>query len=252
MMLLLHRHLTIGIYALLLTISATAFSPAFTSPQGLAFPTSSALASTKPQKKKGYEPKWKKKQTLADANGGGPASFQEAGLKGTIPVVFKQGNETRATVALPGQPLRDVATQANQFIKYGCGKGLCGACTVHLDGALVTPAFVDAHAHITDTGLAMRGVDLSTARSGRDVLAAVEGAARSGMPVLGHGWDIRSRPFQRRARRVRRARAPSQTAAALRYVRHDAQVAAADGWYGTPRGSQYIARAPETQEQQKA
>ena len=64
-----------------------------------------------------------------------------------------------------------------------------GVRTVDLGGALVTPAFVDAHAHLTDTGLAMRGVDVSTARSARDVLAAVEGAARSGMPVLGHGWD---------------------------------------------------------------
>ncbi len=66
-----------------------------------------------------------------------------------------------------------------------------GVRTVHLDGALVTPAFVDAHAHLTDTGLAMRGVDLSAARGAHDVLLAVEAAARAhpGSPVLGHGWD---------------------------------------------------------------
>jgi predicted amidohydrolase YtcJ len=66
-----------------------------------------------------------------------------------------------------------------------------GVRTVHLDGALVTPAFVDAHVHLSDTGLAMRGVDLSNARSAGDVLVAVEQAARShpGLPVLGHGWD---------------------------------------------------------------
>jgi predicted amidohydrolase YtcJ len=66
-----------------------------------------------------------------------------------------------------------------------------GVRTVHLDGALVTPTFVDAHAHLTDTGLAMRGVDLSGARGAHDVLVAVEAAARAhpGSPVLGHGWD---------------------------------------------------------------
>ena len=37
---------------------------------------------------------------------------------------------------------------------------------VDLDGALVTPAFVDAHVHATDTGLALRGLDLSAAAVG--------------------------------------------------------------------------------------
>src|SRR5690242_5678928 len=36
--------------------------------------------------------------------------------------------------------------------------------TVDLDGALLTPAFVDAHAHVTDTGLTLIALDLSTAR----------------------------------------------------------------------------------------
>ncbi len=37
--------------------------------------------------------------------------------------------------------------------------------TVDLGGALVTPAFVDAHLHATDTGLAFDGLDLSGVRS---------------------------------------------------------------------------------------
>jgi predicted amidohydrolase YtcJ len=67
---------------------------------------------------------------------------------------------------------------------------------VDLDGALVTPAFVDAHAHVTETGLALTGVDLSSARSLAEVLSRVEDAARrsSGRPVLGHGWDDRGWP----------------------------------------------------------
>ena len=34
---------------------------------------------------------------------------------------------------------------------------------VDLGGALVTPAFVDAHAHVTETGLALTGLDLTGA-----------------------------------------------------------------------------------------
>ncbi|MCM0676095.1 amidohydrolase [Micromonospora phytophila] len=63
---------------------------------------------------------------------------------------------------------------------------------VDLDGALVTPAFVDAHVHATDTGLALSGLDLSGVRSAGELLDAVAGFA-AGLPadavVLGHGWD---------------------------------------------------------------
>lgn len=96
-------------------------------------------ATVKPApKNKGYEPKWKKKETLADQNGG-IKDFKQIGLKGNVPVIFKQGNETRATVALAGQPLRDVATQADQFIKYGCGKGECGTCECLVNGQWIRP-----------------------------------------------------------------------------------------------------------------
>lgn len=63
---------------------------------------------------------------------------------------------------------------------------------VELGGALVTPAFVDAHVHATDTGLALSGLDLSGARSAGQVCDAVSAFA-AGLPadavVLGHGWD---------------------------------------------------------------
>ncbi|MER7457812.1 amidohydrolase family protein [Micromonospora sp. NPDC126480] len=63
---------------------------------------------------------------------------------------------------------------------------------VDLGGALVTPAFVDAHVHATDTGLALSGLDVSGVRSGRELLEAVAAFA-GGLPadgvVLGHGWD---------------------------------------------------------------
>lgn len=67
---------------------------------------------------------------------------------------------------------------------------------VDLQGALVAPGFVDSHVHVTETGLALESVDLSGARSARDVLGLVAAAAGAapladgadGM-VLGHGWD---------------------------------------------------------------
>jgi predicted amidohydrolase YtcJ len=64
---------------------------------------------------------------------------------------------------------------------------------VELNGALVTPAFVDAHVHVTETGLALDGVDVSDARSVAEILDRVEAASRRsrGRPVLGHGWDER-------------------------------------------------------------
>ncbi|MFF2215726.1 amidohydrolase [Streptomyces antibioticus] len=63
---------------------------------------------------------------------------------------------------------------------------------VDLDGALVTPAFTDAHVHATSTGLALTGLDLSTAPTLEAALALVRdfAAARPRDTVLlGHGWD---------------------------------------------------------------
>ncbi|MFF9897101.1 amidohydrolase [Streptomyces longispororuber] len=63
---------------------------------------------------------------------------------------------------------------------------------VHLDGALVTPAFTDAHVHTTGTGLTLTGLDLSGAGDLAEALALVRAYA-AGRPgdrvLLGHGWD---------------------------------------------------------------
>ncbi|MFR9796642.1 amidohydrolase [Streptomyces sp. MS06] len=63
---------------------------------------------------------------------------------------------------------------------------------VDLEGALVTPAFTDAHVHTTATGLALTGLDLSAAPTREAALALVRdfAAARPRDRVLlGHGWD---------------------------------------------------------------
>ncbi|WP_432485135.1 amidohydrolase [Kineococcus esterisolvens] len=63
---------------------------------------------------------------------------------------------------------------------------------VDLRGALVTPAFVDSHVHLTETGLRATGIDLARVRSAAELLAAVARAVRgrgSGDLVTGAGWD---------------------------------------------------------------
>jgi hypothetical protein len=72
---------------------------------------------------------------------------------------------------------------------------------VDLAGGLVTPAFVDAHVHSTDTGLTLDGLNLSAARSAEEVCAAVAAHAErlpADAVVLGHGWDDSTWPAGRR------------------------------------------------------
>ncbi|MEE1751479.1 amidohydrolase [Streptomyces sp. SP18CS02] len=71
---------------------------------------------------------------------------------------------------------------------------------IDLEGALVTPAFTDAHVHTTATGLALTGLDLSAARTLGEALALVRAhsAAHPGDRVLlGHGWDAARWPERR-------------------------------------------------------
>ncbi|MEV6975864.1 amidohydrolase [Kitasatospora sp. NPDC093806] len=64
---------------------------------------------------------------------------------------------------------------------------------VELDGALVTPAFVDAHVHATSAGLALTGLDLTGSPSlaaALDALTAfVAARPRPDGVLIGHGWD---------------------------------------------------------------
>jgi len=94
-----------------------------------------------------YEPQWKKKETLADKSGG--ISLDKVGIKGTINVVFKQGEETKNTLANVGDPIRDLASQTGQFIKYGCGKGECGSCEALCNGKWIRPCVAKVPADLT-------------------------------------------------------------------------------------------------------
>jgi hypothetical protein len=63
---------------------------------------------------------------------------------------------------------------------------------VDLHGAVVTAAFVDAHVHLTASGLLISGLDLRAVRSKEELIAAVAEASshlRPGEVLIGHGWD---------------------------------------------------------------
>jgi predicted amidohydrolase YtcJ len=64
--------------------------------------------------------------------------------------------------------------------------------TVDLEGALVTPAFVDSHVHLTGTGASLIGLHLAGLASASEVLERVATYAAS-LPsdaiVLAGGWD---------------------------------------------------------------
>ncbi|MGW4202003.1 amidohydrolase family protein, partial [Streptomyces sp. NPDC004726] len=71
---------------------------------------------------------------------------------------------------------------------------------VELDGALVTPAFTDAHVHTTSTGLALTGLDLSGARSLAEALVLVRehsAAHPADRVLIGGGWDAARWPERR-------------------------------------------------------
>src|SRR3954451_16058170 len=59
------------------------------------------------------------------------------------------------------------------------------------EGALLAPAFVDAHVHATATGLALTGLDLHVSLSLAEAVASIA-AHRAATPsgiLLGTGWD---------------------------------------------------------------
>ena len=72
-----------------------------------------------------------------------------------MPVSFTL-NGKRTTVDAAGRMpllwvLRDVLDLKGT--KYGCGEGLCGACTVHLDGKAVRSCQIPSEVSLTATGV---------------------------------------------------------------------------------------------------
>jgi predicted amidohydrolase YtcJ len=99
-----------------------------------------------------------------------------------------------------GRPASTLLVEDQQVLDLG-GPELAADADhrVDLGDALVTPAFVDAHVHLTSTGLALDGLDLSQTGSLAeclDQLAAFVRVRRGGV-VLGHGWDETRWPERR-------------------------------------------------------
>lgn len=116
---------------------------------------------------------------------------------------------------------------------------------VDLDGALVAPGFVDSHVHLLETGLALKGVDLSASAGVRDLdgaLAALAAAAADGEGMLlAFGWDERDWPQGRPPHRteldaaaggrpVYAARVDVHSAVVSSSLAHGHDLASAPGW----------------------
>ena len=106
----------------------------------------------------------------------------------TTPVTLYKCGEVRT----PSMPIATAMLVRDGKVEWlGDDDPPAAEVTVDLGDALVTPAFVDAHVHVTDTGLARLGLDLSGVRSAGQLLEAVEAFARkqNGGVILGHGFD---------------------------------------------------------------
>ncbi|HEU5355976.1 MAG TPA: amidohydrolase family protein [Actinocrinis sp.] len=98
----------------------------------------------------------------------------------------------------PADPFATAMVVENGTIAWVGSEGAADAQAESVDeaidlrGALVTPAFVDAHVHATSTGLALIGLDLSGCGSRTEVLqriATYAAALPDDAAVLGTGWD---------------------------------------------------------------
>src|SRR5919108_4429637 len=74
--------------------------------------------------------------------------------------------------------------------RVGSGEPPAADRTVHLPGTTVIPGFIDAHVHLTGTGIHHAGPPLRDARSASELLDLLAGAAKdAGDALLAHGFD---------------------------------------------------------------
>ncbi|MFJ9949522.1 amidohydrolase [Kitasatospora sp. NPDC091207] len=117
-----------------------------------------------------------------------------SGRRGPRTVLLRGG-----AVYSPADPFATAMLVEGEHVAWVGSDGAAEAYTdsadeiVELDGALVTPAFVDAHVHATATGLALTGLDLtglpSLAAALDAVAAFVAARPEPGGVLIGHGWD---------------------------------------------------------------
>ncbi|TFV51616.1 amidohydrolase [Blastococcus sp. TF02A-35] len=103
-------------------------------------------------------------------------------------------------VTVGDRPGRAVRVEAGRITWLGAAADAPAADrVVPGEGALLTPAFVDAHVHATATGLSLTGLDLHSSLSLADAVARIRAhVARSTTGiVLGTGWDETAWPERR-------------------------------------------------------
>lgn len=117
---------------------------------------------------------------------------------------------------------------------------------VDLEGALIAPAFVDSHVHLTETGVALASLDLSTCASLSELLQAVtQRAAAEPGPIVGAGWDESQWPEGRipsideleeaaPGREVYLTRVDVHSGLVNRTLAEEAGLDGLDGWDGGP------------------
>lgn len=117
---------------------------------------------------------------------------------------------------------------------------------VDLEGALIAPAFVDSHAHLTETGVALASLDLSTCASLSQLLQAVTNrAAAEPGAIVGAGWDESQWPEGRipsideledaaPGREVYLTRVDVHSGLVNRTLAEEAGLDGLDGWDGGP------------------
>jgi predicted amidohydrolase YtcJ len=112
----------------------------------------------------------------------------EAGGRGTLliadrVVTLGHGRYRARAVLVRGKRVVWVGDDPNQAPAH--------AQRVDLTGCVISPAFVDAHVHLTPTGIGLLGLDLSGIRSGTELLHAVRTYAEqhTGRVIWGHGYD---------------------------------------------------------------
>ena len=103
-------------------------------------------------------------------------------------VAHGRANDPATAIAVEGDRIAFVGTEDRAEAWVGGPD----STVVDLDGALVTPGFVDSHVHTVRTGFALTGLDLTGALSLPLLLGAVAAhaaASPESAVLVGQGWD---------------------------------------------------------------
>lgn len=139
--------------------------------------------------------------TAVPVVGSGPPVREDGTVTRTL---LRGGHVLTPTPSLAGHHPTAVCVEDGSIVWIGEEDGAAGFVdgadrVVELGGRLVTPAFVDAHAHLAQTGLAAGSLDLSGTASLGVALDALASSARTSTDavLLGFGWDETDWPEQR-------------------------------------------------------